>query len=108
MPPEVNTSCWSTTFAITTSTESGSTTAPDIDSSKIVWARDLGPFRNTELLRHFQGRHVWLVEPDRTPPRVVPYPGDLIGDSDRLKRRSFMRLRRNCWIAIMEPTFSPR
>jgi len=83
---EVNTSCWSTTFRITTSTESGSTTAPISIAQRSFGRAIWDPFRNTELLRHFQGRHVWLVEPDRTPPRVVPYPGDLIGDSDRLKR----------------------
>ncbi len=58
----------------------------DIDNSKIVWARDSGPFLNRTLLRHFQGRRVWLVDPDGTPPRVAPYPGELIGDPERLSR----------------------
>jgi hypothetical protein len=46
----------------------------DIDGSKIVWARDMGPSGNTELLRYFHDRHAWLVEADVSPQRVVPYP----------------------------------
>jgi hypothetical protein len=45
----------------------------DIDNSKIVWAHDMGPEANEELIRYFGGRSVWLVEPDQHPVRVVPY-----------------------------------
>ena len=45
----------------------------DIDSSDIVWARDMGEAGNAELLRYFVDRTAWLVEPDSTPPRVTPY-----------------------------------
>ena len=34
---------------------------PDIDASKIVWARDMGP-DNEELKKYFSGRRVWDVE----------------------------------------------
>jgi hypothetical protein len=44
----------------------------DIDGSKVVWARDMGP-RNEELLRYFSGRTAWLVEPDYNPARLTPY-----------------------------------
>ena len=47
--------------------------AADIDSSKVVWARDMGDERNAELLRYFAKRTAWLVEPDSTPPRITPY-----------------------------------
>jgi len=46
----------------------------DIDASKVIWARDMGREQNEELLRYFQGRRVWLVEPDSLPPRLSPYP----------------------------------
>jgi hypothetical protein len=46
----------------------------DIDGSKVVWARDMGAFQNEELLRYFKDRHVWLLEPDVTPPKLTPYP----------------------------------
>jgi hypothetical protein len=46
----------------------------DIDSQKVVWARDMGP-ENEELIRYYKDRHVWLVEPDKTPPLISPYPG---------------------------------
>ncbi len=48
--------------------------APDIDQSKVVWAREMDPASNRELLRYFKGRRVWLIEPDFNPPRVTPYP----------------------------------
>jgi hypothetical protein len=45
----------------------------DIDHSRLVWARDMGPTQNEELLHYFKNRRVWMVEPDETPPRVMPY-----------------------------------
>jgi hypothetical protein len=45
----------------------------DIDGSQVVWARELDPESNANLMRYFAGRKVWLVEPDRDPPRLVPY-----------------------------------
>jgi len=34
----------------------------DIDNSKVVWARDMGPAENQELLRYFANRRVWYVD----------------------------------------------
>jgi hypothetical protein len=45
----------------------------DIDGSKVVWARDADAADNLELIRYYQNREVWLVEPDLTPARVSPY-----------------------------------
>ncbi len=47
--------------------------APDIDASDVVWARDMGASSNSELLRYFKARKVWLVEPDLNPPRISAY-----------------------------------
>lgn len=38
----------------------------DIDSQKVVWARDMGP-DNAELLHYYPGRQVWRLNPDRKP-----------------------------------------
>ncbi|MGH9502113.1 MAG: hypothetical protein ACRD20_04610 [Terriglobales bacterium] len=46
----------------------------DIDHQKVVWANDMGVERNQELIDYFNDRHVWLVEPDKIPPQVSPYP----------------------------------
>jgi hypothetical protein len=45
----------------------------DIDGSAVVWAREMDPVDNHNLLRYFQGRRAWLVEPDATPPRLSVY-----------------------------------
>ncbi len=36
----------------------------DIDGSKVLWARDMGPDRNSELIKYFSDRTVWLVKPE--------------------------------------------
>jgi hypothetical protein len=46
----------------------------DIDRQKVVWANDLGPQQNQELLNYYKDRKVWLVEPDKPPPQISPYP----------------------------------
>ena len=48
--------------------------AADIDTSRVVWAREMGSHDNLGLLRYFRYRRAWLVEPDSNPPRVSPYP----------------------------------
>jgi len=45
----------------------------DIDSARIVFARDLGPEENEKLIRDYGNRTVWLLEPDFRPPRLRPY-----------------------------------
>jgi hypothetical protein len=55
---------------------------PDIDSSRIVWARDLGPEQNARCFDYFRGRRIWeadvggAVESFReiTPPTATALP----------------------------------
>lgn len=44
----------------------------DIDGQKIVWARDMGPDKNLELLDYYRGRKFWIVEADDEA-RLEPY-----------------------------------
>ncbi|HUY82412.1 MAG TPA: hypothetical protein VMU92_11875 [Acidobacteriaceae bacterium] len=48
--------------------------AADINSSKIIWARDLGPRQNAQLIHYYKNRTVWLIQPDKSPVAVTPYP----------------------------------
>jgi len=45
----------------------------DIDESRIVWARDLGPERDAELIGYYTGREVWMVDPNVEPATCVKY-----------------------------------
>jgi hypothetical protein len=47
--------------------------AADIDSAKIVWARDMDRRQNQELLTYFRDRHVWLLNGDQPSPWLEPY-----------------------------------
>ena len=46
--------------------------AADIDASQVVWARDMGPQQNAELISYFLDRSVWLVQIDSTV-SMTPY-----------------------------------
>ena len=43
----------------------------DIDASRIVWAREMGPQEDQPLLAYYPNRTDWLLEPDSTPPRLT-------------------------------------
>ena len=46
----------------------------DIDSSRIVWARDLGEARNAQLAEFYHGsRTVWLADPNTDPAKIIRY-----------------------------------
>jgi hypothetical protein len=46
--------------------------AADIEGSPVVWAREMSDMR--QLFEHFPSRKVWLLEADRLPRAVKPYP----------------------------------
>jgi hypothetical protein len=47
--------------------------AANIDAAPVVWAREMDPTSNQELLRYFHDRRVWLLEPDLSRPVLTPY-----------------------------------
>jgi hypothetical protein len=47
--------------------------AADIDNSKVVWAREMDPANDQELMHYYPDRKVWLVQPDSLPPTISPY-----------------------------------
>ena len=52
----------------------------DIDHAQVVWAREMDPASNRSLLRYFQGRQVWLAQPDVQPAMLSPYDPSLPPD----------------------------
>ena len=45
----------------------------DIESGPVVWAREMNPAQDAEIVRYFADRKVWLLEADATPPRLTEY-----------------------------------
>jgi hypothetical protein len=45
----------------------------DIDAQKVIWARDMDPERNRELMNYYRGRRFWIVNADDAPGRLAPY-----------------------------------
>jgi hypothetical protein len=54
----------------------------NIDGADIVWARDMGPGQNQELLNYFAKRSVWLFQPDDKPPQLTAYQRAAAGNGD--------------------------
>ena len=53
----------------------------EIDSGKILWAREMDPAQNRRLLDYFKDRQIWLFQPDeldRGREQLKPYPGAAI------------------------------
>jgi hypothetical protein len=44
----------------------------NVDASRVVWAWDMGPARNRELLDYFSDRQVWSLDPDREGAELAP------------------------------------
>jgi hypothetical protein len=45
----------------------------NIDSSKVIWAREMNAVDDRELINYYKDRKVWLVQPDKQPADVSPY-----------------------------------
>jgi hypothetical protein len=49
----------------------------DIDSAKVIWAREMDSANDLELIDYYKDRKVWLVQPD-TQQKATPYPASLL------------------------------
>src|SRR6267378_6857423 len=45
----------------------------EIDTAKVLWARELDPTQNAKLFAYFKDRQIWLVEPDTDNTELTPY-----------------------------------
>ncbi|HWG21497.1 MAG TPA: hypothetical protein VG225_13285 [Terracidiphilus sp.] len=50
--------------------------AADIDRSRVIWAQEMDPGSNADLVRHYSDRDVWLVQPDVQNDTLSPYSPD--------------------------------
>jgi hypothetical protein len=48
----------------------------DIDGGKVVWAREMDPKSDAQLIGYFKDREVWLLNADVLPAHVTPYAAD--------------------------------
>jgi hypothetical protein len=55
---------------------------PNIDTSKIVWARDMGAAQNEELIQFYKSRRVWFLEADESPPNLFSYSKTELGAAE--------------------------
>ena len=61
----------------------------DIDTSKVIWARDLGAAQNEELIHYFKDRRVWNLEADEIPVRLFPHRCGIVLDQHRISRDQY-------------------
>ena len=45
----------------------------EIDTAKVLWARELDAGQNAKLFAYFKDRQIWLVEPDKDNRELIPY-----------------------------------
>ncbi len=45
----------------------------EIDTAKVLWARELEPTQNAKLFAYFKDRQIWLVEPDTDNTELIRY-----------------------------------
>jgi hypothetical protein len=45
----------------------------EIDTAKVLWARELDSAQNAKLFAYFNDRQIWLVEPDRDNTELIHY-----------------------------------
>ncbi|HKV61274.1 MAG TPA: hypothetical protein VJO16_05130 [Candidatus Acidoferrum sp.] len=45
----------------------------EIDTAKVLWARDIDPVQNAKLFAYFKDRHIWFVYPDKDNTELIPY-----------------------------------
>ena len=45
----------------------------EIDTAKVLWARELDSVQNAKLFAYFKDRQIWLVEPDTDNTELIPY-----------------------------------
>jgi hypothetical protein len=45
----------------------------EIDTARVLWARDIDPLQNAKLFAYFKDRHIWFIKPDIDNSELIPY-----------------------------------
>jgi hypothetical protein len=45
----------------------------EIDTAKVLWARDIDPVQNAKLFAYFKDRHIWFINPDINNSDLISY-----------------------------------
>jgi hypothetical protein len=59
----------------------------EIDTAKVLWARELDPQQNAKLFTYFKDRKIWLVTPDSDNTYLQPYAPLSAGPNSNASRR---------------------
>jgi len=59
----------------------------EIDSTKLLWARETNPQQNQKLFDYFKDRQIWLIEPEENNTELLPYP--LAATRQSIRRRRY-------------------
>jgi len=64
------------------STTIGSTNGAEIDTAKVLWARELDPVQNAKLFAYFKDRQIWLVRSTAELPTFFHHSSPLVNCCD--------------------------
>jgi hypothetical protein len=45
----------------------------DLENTKVLWSREIDPQSDRQVIEHYGGRSVWVVEADLPNPEPAPY-----------------------------------
>ena len=45
----------------------------DMDQQRILWAHEMGPEWDRPFVQRYRDRQFWILDPDQSPPRLIPY-----------------------------------
>jgi hypothetical protein len=57
---------------------------PDVENSSVIWAREMDPASDADVIQHYGGRRVWLLRLDVRPLYLQPYAPRTLAEASEL------------------------